>query len=239
MAKSAEDVLYGSLTEKKLPFDLITEKRALKGVRGERFALDVKTFRTTKGMVRLTEIAQLVFTGRSAVQFYKEILPKIPKAEKDVLEKFEGKRAVFYFLGKKRYLQAKLEKITPYFLILYLNRNGSHEYRVVYKLALAGVSPFSPYSLISEPEETVSFSSFAGSWREEVKELEKMIAKTYRNTRKMGMDFLITLLLRDGREVKGLWRAKSNTNFVFRVYSPDPDKKETMIIYKHAVEDYF
>jgi len=235
MAKLTDQSFYEALVKTKVPFNLITDRKRYDRVRAEGFNPDTKTLRTTKGVVRIPEVRQIVFAGKSAGQFKKSILPLIPEPEKDALSKFVGRRVVLHYLARTETDGVKLEKVSPYFLIVRKDK----EFRVVYKLGLFGVAPFNPYPDVGEPESEVRLPDFAGSWRNDWSVLLKMLRRELKKKRYIK----VALILRDGREVKGiLYYDKMKLFYALRLFSLAPDdtgKRRSIFIYKHAVEDYY
>ena len=186
---------------------------------------------------KFQEINEITFSGRSAVKFYKEILPNLPESEDTFLD---DKNIFIYPFGEKGLLKAKLIKSYPYFFLLYLKlkENKSpkaiHVYKAKYKVFTSAFAPFNPYpqNLIKESGEIYDHVK-PGAWREDAKEIGKIILETVRE-KKEGK--VLTFALKDGKEITGFFnRRKSWKPYRYSLYNPEG--KEVIHIFKHAIDD--
>ena len=234
-----DEKLYSLIQETKISFDIrIGLNKTRKNVTLLAFSIPNKKIIITGGeVVKLKEINEITFMGRNAVKFHQEILPHIPEAEDTF---FEGKPIFIYPFGEKRVIKAKLLKYYPYYFILHIkqkkNRQSKavHTYKVKYKVFSSAYSFISPYpkKLISNSEEIYDMVK-PGDWRDEAKEIGKIIKEILGNTKK---GKLITFALKDGKEITGFFNCrKSWMKYRYRIYNPEG--KEIIFVFKHAIDD--
>ena len=186
---------------------------------------------------KFKEINEITFSGKNAIKFYKEILPNLPES---IDTFFNGKEIYIYPFGEKGFIKAKSIKFYPHFFLLHLKQKKgklpkpSHTYIVKYKVFTSAFSVFSPYpqNLIKETGEIYDYVK-PGAWREEALEIGQIILDLIKD-HKEGKT--LTFALKDGREVTGLFnRRKSWIPYRYRIYNPEG--KEVIYIFKHAIDD--
>ena len=233
--------LYFLLQQSRVTFNLVE----LSGrVRGEvwllSYSLPNRRLVLSDGSVSLQNVGRLKFTGRSAVRFFKEILPELPPSEGFPFA--EGKKFFVYPYASSGE-EWKLVKYYSYFLVLYKSSllrgkkpRRIHEYSVVYKLSLSAFTVFGPYpeNLIFEGEPVVPHE--AGVWRKGAKEIAKFIFQEFKERKEK--ELLVTLALKDGREITGLLNRFRLSGFYYVLSNPS-NEKEKIFIPKHAVDDFW
>ena len=240
--KSVVDgVLYSLLQQSRVTFDLVElSGRVREGVWLLSYSLSNRRLVLSDGPISLQNVGRLKFTGRSAVRFFKEILPELPPSEGFPFA--EGKK-FFVYPYASSWEEWKLVKYYPYFLVLH--RSGLlrdkkprriHEYSVVYKLSLSAFTVFGPYpeNLIFEGEPVVPHE--AGVWRKGAKEIAKFIFQEFKERKEK--ELLVTLALKDGREITGLLNKFRLSGFYYVLSNPN-NEKEKIFIPKHAVDDFW
>ena len=190
-----------------------------------------------------SEIESLIFRGKEAVRFFKEVYPFLPPSE--ALKNFENSPFIIYPYGappEKWYLI----RMYPYQVILHrsFEKKGpkgrlfkNHVYQLRYKLSLSAYSLYEPYpsALIREGEPVEKHK--AGTWREEIKAIEGYLIEEFKERGKG--ELLITLALKDGREITGLMaRGKGRGHFFYVFRNPDKPIQK-IFIFKHAVDDFW
>ena len=236
-----DQVLYSRLRESKTVFELVDlSGKVRKNVWLLSYSLPKKILVLSDGSVSLQNVARLDFKGRNAVKFFKEVLPSLPQSTAFSL--FEEK-IVFIYPYASSPEKWDLLRYYPYFLVLHRatllkgkKPRKVHEYSVVYKLSLSAFTPFNPYpeDLISEGEPTASHE--AGTWREGAKEITKFLLQEFKD--RGTKELLITLALKDGREVTGVINKHKLSGFYYVLSEPDNRRKKIFIL-KHAVEDFW
>ena len=240
---TADEIFYSLLKEKKNVFDLETiDGKKYKDVFVLSFSSSKKLLFTSVGRFSYSDVARLNFGGKESFRFYKEVLSFLP--ESNCLLKFVDKPIYIYPYSKSPE-KWWLVKCYPYFYLLHrsktLFRRGRkkklHDYSVVYKLHLSAFTLFRPYreSLISQGEPVRKHE--AGVWREELKETTKMLIDEFKSRGKPRL--LVTVALRDGREITGIVNKRNGLKGFFYVLADPDDPKAKIFIYKHAVDDFW
>ena len=244
MGVSVDGVILKVLAGRRLSFDLfLLSGRVVKDAWVAKFSEEKRKVVVSGEVFSFQDLASFNFRGKEAVRFYKEILPELPPSS--FLDRFEGKTIYIYPYG------ASPEKWTlvrayPYqFLLHRVERvrmpDGSvrkfHSYQFRYKLSLSAYTFFNPYpeELIKEGEPVGPHR--AGNWREDARELVSYIKEEFKRSGEK--ELLLTLALKDGREITGVmqkYEGYKKLRFVLKV-PQNPIKK--IAIFKHAVDDFW
>ena len=238
-----ESSFYSLLRDGRFVFDLeVLGGKRYKDVFLVGFSVPRRLLLTSAGSFSVANLARLEFKGREAVRFYKEVVPKLP--EPTCLFAFKDKPLFVYPYGRE------LEKwflvsCYPYFYVLHrseLLKRGRkklrlHTYSVVYKISLSAFTLFAPYrkELVSLGEPIRGHE--AGVWREELKETTKMVLEEFKKRKKSKL--LITVALKDGREITGIMKRRTGVKGFFYTLSDPKDEKAKVFIFKHAVDDFW
>ncbi len=238
---NADEILYSLLRRSRVVFDLVElSGRVRKKVWLLSYSLPKRVLVLSGGSVSLQDVGRINLTGRSAVKFFKEILPELPPSEGFSFA--EGKKFFIYPYAFD-WEKWELLKHYPYFLILHRAEllkgrkpRKVHEYSVVFKISLSAFTVFNPYrrDLISDGEPVVPHE--AGAWREGAKEITKFMLQEFKNRRVKRL--LITLALKDGREITGVINRFRLSGFYYVLSNPD-NEKEKIFVMKHAVDDFW
>jgi len=230
-----EEALFQKIAEKRLPFDLF-----LRGGRvGRQVRLKEKRGRylylNTAEKIDLGEdVVSIRFTGR-ALRGFLSILKELGVGKTD-------KQINLYPYGRRRQ-KKDLIATSPYHFIVAERNRSSIE--ILPKISIVAFSILNyPDSLIEDG--TPSSEIVGGKWRDEWRELVKLISKDLRReVKKRDSLFVpITLIARDGREIKGEIRRKwlflsgAGQNFV-KLRTVQNGKKKFIHVFKHAIEDYY
>jgi len=244
MKTSVDGAILKALADSRLFFDLtLLSGRVVKGGWVAKFSEGKRKVVVAGEVFSFQDLGSIEFRGREAVRFYKEILPQLPPSS--YLDKFEGRTFWVYPYGappekwtlvrayRYQFLLHRLEKVKMH--------DGSvrkfHVYQLRYKLSLSAYTLFTPYPerLIKEGEPVAPH--IAGNWREDASELVGYLKEEFKSTGKK--ELLLTLALKDGREITGLMRRyEGYKDTVFTLMVPEKPF-EKIRVFKHAVDDFW
>ena len=244
-----DEKLFQLLKDKKAFFDLYVRlDRKVTSARVVDFSMQDRLLELNRLRVKFWDINRLEFTGVNAVKFFKEILPELSEDTSSRMKDFEGKTFYLYPFGEKGFQRWTLVREYPYFFILYRKKKiqqkkgkkgkskVSHIYTVKYKLFTSAHAFYFPYpqQLIAE-EETPYDMVRGGKWREEFRDIAKMLKEEMRGVKEK----LLTFALKDGREITGLFiKNKSYVHYCYRLFAPE-NRKRAISIHKHAIDDFW
>jgi len=161
---------------------------------------------------------------------------KFPPSES--FKKFETKRIYIYPYDKKPkdYMLIRFYKYT---LLLYRRKQRKKGYihfiDFIYKLGISAFSLFTlyPENLIKK-DEAISPHE-ANTWRSEIKEIFKCLKNEFKT--RDSKELLVTLALKDGREITGLLNKDSLNYFSAKLKAPK--LKRYIFIFSHAIDDFW
>jgi CRISPR/Cas system-associated endoribonuclease Cas2 len=241
--KEADKALFSILKKKKIPFTVkIGRTDILRDITIYDFSMEKrKVVFSNLRKEEFKRINEIVFAGKSAVIFFEEVLPYLPKSSG--LEKLEGRKIFIYPFAEKEPITGEFLRFYPYFFLIHREKereiNGKikkfHSYIVKYKVFISAFSFIAPYPELKETDEFYGEVQ-PGTWREELKELNRMMRKLSTEKRFS----LTTFILKDGKEITGKFNKNISLNmpYLVKLYSPS-NQKSIIAIYKHAIEDFF
>jgi len=222
LSAEQENSFFEGLARKRIPFTLY--------LRGGRVEKNVR-LKGKDGRYLHLSTGRKVDLGKDVAAI--SIRGSWAKSAKALLGKLlepQNKRVDLYPFGKKKEAYKFLNS-SPY--TFFVENRGT--LLVIPKISLVAFT-FSGYpdSLIEEGAPTQQV--VGGSWREDWKELGKLLRKELKKGRNQ-----VVLYLKDDREVKGTLCPKSffRGDFFLKLYTKTEDGKPKYLqVFKHAVEDY-
>jgi hypothetical protein len=112
-----------------------------------------------------------------------------------------------------------------------------HYYQLRYKLSLSAYTLFNPYPKELIKEGAPPSPHRAGNWREDARELVSYMKEEFKERGKK--ELLLTLALKDGREITGVMRKYEGYKDLRFVLNAPQNPIKKIIIFKHAVDDFW